>query len=208
MKERCHTFLIELLAQVEKRIPPDQTIFQRLSALHPNQVLSQMTRLPFGSLPFQHLIGDVSTVEDQYRRVILVNWTEESIFNGTIPNSSVTFWSGVLRYTNSANVQPFRDLAEYCLSCLSMPVSNAVVERTFSVVSTVKTKTRNRMQLRTLEAIVRIRSHLSQKSACCREFQVTKNMLQRFTSDMYTTTTDADTGRTDEETLDLGRLQL
>ena len=167
-----------------------------------------MTRLPFGSLPFQHLIGDVSTVEDQYRRVILVNWTEESTFNGTIPNSSVTFWSGVLRYTNSANVQPFRDLAEYCLSCLSMPVSNAVVERTFSVVSTVKTKTRNRMQLRTLEAIVRIRSHLSQKSACCREFQVTKNMLQRFTSDMYTTTTDADTGRTDEETLDLGRLQL
>jgi hypothetical protein len=171
MKVRCQTFLLELLSQVEKRIPPDQTVFQSLSALQPDKVLSQTARLPFLSLPFQHLIIDVNKTEEQYRKLIHVPWADHTLFDGTIPSSPVAFWSGVLRYTNAAKEEPFRELAEYCLACLSVPVSNAVAERTFSVVSNVKTKVRNRISIRMLDAIVRIRTHFS-SDQCCREFTV------------------------------------
>ena len=73
----------------------------------------------------------------------------------------------------------------YCLACLSLPVSNAVVERIFSVVSAVKTKSRNRMTLSMLDAIIRIRTYLMERDKCCRDFVVTHAMLQRFTVDMH-----------------------
>jgi hypothetical protein len=48
----------------------------------------------------------------------------------------------------------------FALTCLIAPVSIAVVERIFSLVSFVKTKARNRMQLNLLGAIVRVRAEL------------------------------------------------
>jgi multisubunit Na+/H+ antiporter MnhG subunit len=38
---------------------------------------------------------------------------------------------------------PFREIAFFVLTLLTMPTSNAVVERAFSVMNAVKTKVRN-----------------------------------------------------------------
>jgi len=54
------------------------------------------------------------------------------------------FWIGVLQH------QTFKDLATFALTCLITSVSNAVVDRIFSLVSSVKTGARNRMQLNLL----------------------------------------------------------
>jgi len=80
-------------------------------------------------------------IEQQYRNVIFVAWTDhENVFAGSIPSDAATFWAGVLKYTNSTNEKPFYDFALYCLNCLCfLPISNAVVERMFSVVTAVKT---------------------------------------------------------------------
>lgn len=129
---------------------------------------------------------DYNTTEQQYRYVIQIDWIQEEVFSGgKIPDDTAAFWSGVMKYRNSMKEQPFYDLANYCLSCLSLPVSNAIVERIFSVVTSVKTKTRNRMSLRVLDAVVRIRSYFSRKDKCCREFVATKAMLDKFNVTMY-----------------------
>lgn len=72
----------------------------------------------------------------------------------------VAFWGYVLDYRDAGGDYPFKLLAEFALKCLTIPVSNAVVERLFSFMAAVKTKQRNRMQLLMLEAILRIRVHL------------------------------------------------
>jgi len=64
IKGRCNSFLLELLGQVEKRIPSDQTVFSSLSALHSDKVLPQTARLPFRNLFFQHLISDYNNTEE------------------------------------------------------------------------------------------------------------------------------------------------
>jgi len=63
-------------------------------------------------------------------------------------------------------------------------VSNAVIERIFSLATATQTKTRNRMLLPRLDAIVRIRAELFLSKQCCRDFQVTAEMLQNFKSDI------------------------
>ena len=61
-----------------------------------------------------------------------------------------------------------------------------MVERVFSTVTNVKTKLRNRLGSEMLDAIVRIHTHLQFQGKCCRDFTVTNNMIERFTSEnMY-----------------------
>eukprot|EP00794_Sanderia_malayensis_P009867 gene9867-biopygen8124 len=200
-KKRCHNMLLETANQVKKRLPPSSDIFQALGYLHPSRVLSQTDRVLLQKLPMQHLMADKLTeIDNQYRKVFLVNWSEEPMFKEGIPKESVPFWSGVLRYQNSALEYPFADLATYALSCLTTPTSNAVVERIFSYVTNVKTKQRNRMGTTMLEAIVRIRTRLHFGEKCCKDFVPSQRMLSLFNSEtMYPS---AMLKKTDEDEID------
>jgi len=73
---------------------------------------------------------------------------------------SVYFWSCVLNLKSAIGVNLFKDLANFALKAFTMPISNALVERIFSIMSCVKTKQRNSMQLQMLEALLRSRVHL------------------------------------------------
>ena len=68
---RCHQLLLEAAAQVTKRLPDSNAIFQSVAYLSPSRVLNQVECMPLGKLPMQHLIqGDVmSTIDEQYRKI-------------------------------------------------------------------------------------------------------------------------------------------
>jgi len=84
-----------------------------------------------------------------------VDWKEEAPFNKDgFPVDTEQFWIFVLQH------QAFTEPATFVLTCLITPVSNAGVERIFSLVSSVKTKARNRMQLNLLDKIVRFMAEL------------------------------------------------
>ena len=87
----------------------------------------------------QHLLkDDIPTFDTQYRNILHTNWNEEAIFHGGIPTDAVTLWSGILQYRDLLHSGPFKELGNYALSCLTTPVSNAVVERIFSFVTSIK----------------------------------------------------------------------
>jgi hypothetical protein len=93
------------------------------------------------------------------------------------PVDTEQFCVGVLQH------KAFKELATFALTCLITPVSNAVVESTFSLLSSVTTKTRNRMQLNLLDAIVRVRAKLLLSSKCCKDLIASPEILKNFTSD-------------------------
>ncbi|KAL1480718.1 hypothetical protein MTO96_050797 [Rhipicephalus appendiculatus] len=186
LKQRCQDFLYALLREVENRLPGNQQLFQGLAALHPSKVLSQIARFPFEHLPCRHLLeGEQDVLEQQYRKILMHVWAEESVFDSKVPDDCTLFWTGIFKYENAVGDRPYKELALYALASLSCPVSNAAVERVFSQVTCIKTKYRNKMSVKTLDAIVRIRTTLSLKSGCCVQFLVTDDMLRRFTSEMY-----------------------
>jgi len=73
----------------------------------------------------------------------------------------------------------FKELATFALTCLITHDKNAVLERIFSLVPSVTTKARNRMQLNLLDAIVRVRAELLCSSKCCKDFTASPEMLKK-----------------------------
>ena len=202
---RCHSMLLEAAVQVGKRLPVDKDVFKPLAFLHPSSVLSQVGRASLLQLPMEHLIeADMSTLDDQYRKILLINWASDASFKDGVPNDAVEFWSVVYEHQNMLGNRPFAELATYALACLTTPTSNAVIERIFSHVTNVKTKPRNQMSSRMLEAIVRIRTNLHFRGKCCKDFVPTENMFKLFnTSNMYKKSTE-ENEECDEE-LDLAQ---
>ena len=123
-------------------------------------------------------------VAEQYERLPTKDWKIEFKEN-EIPINPSEFWVGVHDFENATGVRSFADLATVVLYAYAIPLSNAFVERIFSYVTNVKTKNRNRLNTVTLDAILRIRSHLHQQSICCKDFTVTPKMLSLFNNSMY-----------------------
>jgi hypothetical protein len=137
-------------------------------------ILNQISRPMFSELSFIHHAGNISKTEEQYRQMPFVDWKEEAPFKKDgFPVESEQFWISVLQH------QAFKKLATFALTCLTTPVSNAVVERLFSLVSSVNTKARNRMQLNLLDAILRVRAELLLSSKCCKDFIASPEMLKK-----------------------------
>ena len=181
IKSRCKSVLVEALDQVNQRLPPVANVFAELSNLNPSSVISQTNRPEFKNLPFPHLYEDkINQVDEQYRRLICMDVNAECFEGKGIPGDTELFWSALIKH------ESLKDLAEYALTCLTMPVSNASVERMFSILTAVKTKPRNRLHVQTLECIVRVRAELLLKKKCCTQFEVTSDMLSLFNfKDMY-----------------------
>ena len=88
-------------------------------------------------------VAHLDDIEQQYRKILHTDWTEAPVFDEKTPTDTVEFWSGILQYTISFGCFPFSKLAMYVMSCLSMPVRSAAVERIFSSVTNTKTKVPN-----------------------------------------------------------------
>ncbi|XP_050059097.1 uncharacterized protein LOC114130437 isoform X1 [Aphis gossypii] len=129
---------------------------------------------------------DIEILEIQWRNLTSLRYSD--ICDSSIPiqeKNTQEFWVDVLNIKETGGKKKFEDLALFVLQILSLPLSNAIVERVFSVMNCVKSKLRNRMQVDMLQAILRIRLHLNASKICCKSFKPTETMFHKFTSDMY-----------------------
>lgn len=102
------------------------------------------------------------------------------------------FWAEVFKYKDGAGVQIFQDLAIDVLRFLSLPISNAAVERVFSIMNCVKTKTRNKLKLDTLQAIIITKIYCFNRKICCKHFSPLDKMLLLFNNNIYNNNDDND----------------
>ena len=194
IKTRCQEFLVELDKQMAVRIDSNKKIVSDLSSLSVAKVLNQYERTQFRHLPYLHLIATdkLASVEDQYRRICQHVWSAEPMFQEVdfSRTTSSQFWARVFSYERQNGEFPYRDICEYIYSCFTIALSSAQVERLFSLVSSVKTKYRNRLKTTTLDAIVRVRAFMHQNKICCNSYDIPNEMLERFTSEIYNVSND------------------
>lgn len=77
------------------------------------------------------------------------------------------------------------ELSKFALSVLSLPISNAYVERVFSIMNIIKSKIRNKINLPLLDSVLRIKFYFLAKNICCKDFIPTKDMCNRFNVNIY-----------------------
>lgn len=93
--------------------------------------------------------GIIDAINTQYFNISHVKWSETTL--------TCAFWAEVLLFKDAAGNNLFADLAKFAIDVLSLPWSNADVERVFSQLNTVKTKLRNRLITETVNAVLHLR---------------------------------------------------
>ncbi|CAG9782795.1 unnamed protein product [Diatraea saccharalis] len=85
----------------------------------------------------------------------------------------------VAAYKNAADVNTFHELCEFAIAVLSLPHSNAEVERLFSTMSIIKNKLRNKLSEKTLNSLLTIRNQLKIKDKNCSTYEIPDEVLDQ-----------------------------
>lgn len=187
VETRSVNYIKQLVKELIQRLPNNIAHFKKMQCFSPKICLSQFSKAKFSDLPFLDIFGDqrkLFLMETQYNNLMNINWN--LYYNEEIITDSYKFWPKVLRHQNLGGICEFKEIAEFALTLLSLPISNAVAERVFSIMNLTKTKIRNRMQSKMLNSILTIKTHLLVNNICCKNFVSCKEMHQKFNSNMYT----------------------
>lgn len=185
---KCKDFLQTSCIQLKKRYDFNDPVLPLLNCLNPKEALSNMARESTPSI--QNLIqklprivnseNEIQVIDDQWRSLPLES------FSSVITEEKETdkFWSKLYNYKNN-EIVPFKELAKFFLSVLSLPHSNADCERMFSKINRTKTSFRNRMITDTVSASLMACELLSNssnsdsnKKGNCITFKPTIQMLK------------------------------
>ncbi|KAK3929511.1 Zinc finger MYM-type protein 1, partial [Frankliniella fusca] len=188
VRNTCGQYIYTLCIQLFDRLPSNIEAVEKLRFFRVNYALAVSARPKFRQLPLDLLSSeeDPDVLESQW------NLLENTPLSDICPHPDhrinleeidiFHFWACVLTCTNAAGDFPFRELARFALRCLTLPLSNAVVERIFSFLAAVKSKQRNRLQLLMIEALLRIRVHFKVIGECCQKYTPSTDMVKRFSS--------------------------
>jgi hypothetical protein len=176
VRKRCKQFLVEFCKQVQARLPENINILEKINILKPETATSQKK---LGITDIVNTFSRYSPDNCQREWEMLSNkqWTEL--------DDPIKFWAEVKNDKDSAGNARFQNIANFALSLLASPVSNATVERAFSIYNTVKNKIRNRLSLEMTQAVLMTRYYLKIDAINCVNFKPTEEMLKKFNVRMY-----------------------
>lgn len=173
IQDRCKRFLMKLAEEIRERIPKNIAILEKLSMFSPKIASSQIKQ-------------DVSEVAAHFKSICLdVDETSRQwnmLHRLEIKNvaSSDAYWSEVFEDCDASGQSRFGNISQLALALLSLPFSNAAVERGFSIVNIIKDKLRNKTAIKTADAIMRVRFLLTDG---CTKFEPSPTMLKKFKSE-------------------------
>ena len=149
IKSVCFKFLVELATQIKNRLPDNFSVLRDLDLLSPRNATSQMKSsiIPLAS-KVPTIAKDLDVLEREWKLLPTKSWCETS--------NLIQFWAEVFSSRNSTGERSFGNIGRFALSLLSLPFSNAPVERIFSQMNATKTKQRNRMAVKTSNAILQV----------------------------------------------------
>ncbi|EGI61191.1 hypothetical protein G5I_10564 [Acromyrmex echinatior] len=106
---------------------------------------------------------------------MLKYYFESSLSKQLCKKSIVEFWHELSKIKTFNNEWPFKNLCQIAATALSLPHSNAEVERIFSMCIDIKTKKRNRLNTKTLCALLRIKLDLKNTQRTCYNYPIINN---------------------------------
>ncbi|CAL8275814.1 unnamed protein product [Arctogadus glacialis] len=150
-------------------------MLRKLELFCPKLVMSTINRPGVKDLPAEFFPCLVDTLESQWRNIASAGFSSDQAIDA--------FWLEVEAFQDAGENQCFKELG--VIRLLTLPISNAHVERAFSQVTLLKDDTRNRMGLRLLSSLMDVRSGLSRNGLTSATFKPPRQLLGRFDSSMY-----------------------
>lgn len=123
------------------------------------------------------LYGIKSAIEEEWDNLANKTWLNTK--------DAIGFWAEVFEDKDAGGNKRFENIARFALSLLTTPISNATVERAFSIYAVIKDKLRNKLSISTMQSLMMVRYSLKRDHKDCVNFQPTAQMLKNFTTSMY-----------------------
>lgn len=179
IKSKCLSFYTTALQEMIQRLPYNDEIFRELKFLDPNVALREESRLIFPDLRnvarhFQ--VSDITALAYEWRMLpIVFNDADKTIL---INLEIDDMWKNIFEKKKFDDEPYFPNLENLVYTVLSLPHSNAEAERIFSIVTDVKNKKRNRIDVTSLDAICKVRSSFQANNINCCTFKVDSAHLE------------------------------
>ena len=152
VKKACLEFLIELVKQIRSRFDMKNPIFRLVEFLIPSNAVKCLPlslHELFSTLPYLADVADVVSADLEWRRQSLEESTKLT------PNeSSIVFWQKRLNAKTINGSFKYPNLRKVVACMMSLPFSNASVERVFSLLKRIKTDSRNALKRETLVGLI------------------------------------------------------
>ena len=173
LRARCKQFTFSLLKELKNRISENYKILRMIKELSIENATCQLKARLTDLITLPELRAnlsndDIDTIEQQWDNISYVKW-DKDVVKSKDPEK---FWKLVSQYEDASGENPFKDLVAFVKKLLSLPLSNAEVERVFSILALVKDKKRNRMKLPLTNALIRIRFSLKRLNTTCSEMDI------------------------------------
>lgn len=173
IQTRCTDFMKQLLVQYQMRLPASMELLAKLELLCPAAVMSY--KLTVRELPRELFSGSLDSLETKLRNVASAGFS---------PNIDA-FWLEVESFKDAGGNHCFQDLAFGAIKLLTLPISNASVERAFSQVTPLKDDLRSRMGLLLLSGLMDVRTGLARNGLTSATFRPPRQLLRKFDCSIY-----------------------
>lgn len=107
-------------------------------------------------------------------KMLFLSFTDRSV------KSCSSFQIGKIAFDDGR--PKFKELSDFVLAVLSLPHSNADVERIFSKITLIRTKLRNRLATHTVEGLCLASDCVKRNGKCCCDFEPTDEMYKAMAS--------------------------
>ena len=176
--KRAQEFFIEAAQQIQKRFPIGDLIVEMLQVLDPDVSHSTFPSLVPLATRFPNLISvdKLQQLDNEWRKLSLVELPFDS--QGMDPE---VFWARLGKVTDGTGASQFLTLCTFMGALLCLPHANVDVERVFSSVNLIKTKTRNRLHTETVGALLKVKRKVS-KTGGCFNFTPPREVKERMSS--------------------------
>lgn len=169
---RCLEFCIEGASQVIKRFPLGNVQMKRLEAIDPRSVLEK--RVPSvaplaASFPSLVMADNINKLDTEWRHL------RNTDLGLPVDARVEHFWRCVRETKQGDGTAMFPTLSDFVSKLLCLPHSSANVERVFSQINLVKTKTRNSLETGTVQATLHTKQGLV--GAKCYNFPVQRRHI-------------------------------
>lgn len=169
-------------ANEKKRFDLSDRWWQRCSYFSPRKLLDSNSRLTMPSLQeFVQAIprlfcDDIQNLDNEWRSLEYVHMPPELKDTQNI----VSFYKKLSGITDCEGNPRFKWLPNLAFLVLSLPrpTSNADAERLFSKVNLIKTDTRNRLHMETMNALIILSEAVKDQGSCCINFKPNDKLMR------------------------------
>ena len=187
------------MKELQNRLPDNVKVLRLMSTMSASECLQ----------PIKPGIVDLAKMFEQNDEVLTridFQWKKLHHNVWTNPHDILQFWAEVADYRDATGDNPYSDISELALTVLSLPHSNADVERLFSNMNIVKTKQRNRMNNETLTTVLAVKFGLQKVGKCCYNYTLPADVLKKIGTleayEKHTTSLEASTSTSQSTAVD------